>query len=354
MRVWSIGFILLLSHCHPKKPGGIPVLERHFTPLTSALAEAAQSDGFSLPPEFERLCAGLPRSMPAIKQLLKEKKISDSLLAMGDEFIATLAGCRTWFKMTDRAVEKDFAKVLAVTKPDAALHCASVGFVQPWIMAASLPCEHLTFIDLSAKTLNLHRRLVDKALKTGGKPDFAEFLQQNDLQDNTAKQASVKKDLTDNLCPAHNANICADFFKRAAAKMPRMKSIRFIWGELTEASDLLIIKNTTTVFYVSNAIDEKFTSADRFDAFQRKYASATGGSGLVVYHMGSEKKFAIYQFNESGKIQTICADRFIVQPKAYKDPCYIKPIQPDSYEMLTLADKIAGDKIGSKQHSCSE
>jgi hypothetical protein len=350
----SILFFCFWSAC--KKP---PSARYKVSPqLASLVSLNSGREKFILNGELAELCKGWPASLPAVGQKLRQLKIPETYAGKSEQFVATLAGCNAWYELTDKKPEKAFVKVNAVLPENTAVHCISVGFMQPWMMLANLNCERLTFIDISAHTLNLQAALVETMIESGRNFEAEEFLNKRIFPYATSRK--ILKPVGDQ--KLHSGDICADpqgasclrSLAAAAKKIRSLKSVDFVLGAIQDIGELEIKPGSQAVFYLSNSIDEKFTTQAEFAALNKRYAQATAGKGLLLYHMASDSAFAVYRSISAEKTATVCSDRFMVTPEPYKDPCYPRLVQGIPFEIFTWADRMTNGKPGLKETVCSK
>lgn len=262
-----------------------------------------------------------------------------------DLYVSALSGCHNWYSMSDVAVEDDFIKINAVSNKlrRAAFDCYSVGFLQPYIMAANLNCTRLNIVDADYRIIKAHLDFLNlakanplsdpKALLSSLKLGFPAGLANKNFQDKTPLSLAE-------LCGKNTEIKCLHFLIQFLEKQGRISEINLMLTPLHEFSFLPDQSRSEAVFYTSNAFDPHFTSENEFAQFMRGFDTNTEDSQrMVIYHQAEEKSFGIYKIGKAGQISTVCADRYlnVVAGRFSTDRCRYFPGKFTAYE--TYFDK---------------
>lgn len=237
---------------------------------------------------------------------------ADELRRAPPESLAGLrAGCWNFYEMNDVAPERDFELVRALA-PEAQFDCYSVGLLQPYLMHATLNCRELTMLDIDWRIHALHHRLLGfaRAGTLASVADAARAVASLELAHPALSPDAARRPRAslDRFCRPLQRERCAGIlpaFQRAFAGLRhvRLELAALHEGEYPERPGL------TRVVYLSNAIEESYTSAAEFDQLidrLRRSASRT----YLIHHVGGWKLFGVYELTGAG-LQTICKDEYL-------------------------------------------
>ncbi|HRP69756.1 MAG TPA: hypothetical protein PLY93_09530 [Turneriella sp.] len=302
--------------------GLLPNLSPSMT-LSEALKEfnslVAQSKKWCVNPTKE---AGLRRNLTPQEQ---------TKFAQNDLALSGLLGCNAWYTMTDRTPEIDIAYTRHTIDPSLSqgVQCVSVGFLQPYILAAHSNCDKLTVVDLSFRTLRLHALMLP--LLTA--KNFAGI---DVVIETWEKQSGVK---LSEVCTSYSLSRCKIELMAFAEKYRSGINVELTLSSLTHFKGDF---NQPTIFYSSNALDPNFTTADEFKKIQANWMTRTAPF-YVIYHQAESSNFGVYKLTKQ-TIQKICADNFIVARSGHysKDGCKYFPATRSEY--TTYFDNAATNK----------
>ena len=184
-------------------------------------------------------------------------------------------GCSAWVKMTDRSPEVDFAYTRNAidTRLKEPTHCVSVGFLQPYIMAAHFNCTSLTVVDFSFRTQRLHAELLPLLL---GKnfPGIEATLE--------AWEKNTKTSLAE-ICADYSLSRCKIALMAFVEKYRTGLNVELVLSSLASYKPT---GNTTTVIYSSNALDPNFT----IESFHNILSKTENSVGLYTCHLSIPTK----------------------------------------------------------------
>jgi hypothetical protein len=353
-----LAFACLLTVCGDHLPVVKWEISAEMTPLLPEGFDRASIHQLRTASHIADVCGKWPRSPAEIRSVLKSAGVSGGTLLKHQQFIDTMAGCSSWYELTDRNLSAAFPKIREKTGDLQKFHCVSVGFLQPWFLLANVNCESLTIVDISHHSLNLQFQLIQEMLASGAGFQLADFIKRQKFEYAISRHKlrpppNTKLSLTD-ICSEGNAETCERTLAEAASRIKSLTEVRLVWGTLQGAVGQAVDPLKENIFYLSNSIDEKFTTEAEFLVFSSLYAKASRGRGFLIYHMASGPGFAIYRAVDPGKIETLCADKFSVFGIPFRrDPCAPQmPLQ--SFEMLTWADKLARERTNNKKNFCSK
>ncbi|MFZ5629532.1 MAG: hypothetical protein ACOY5B_10420 [Spirochaetota bacterium] len=304
------------------------------------------------------LCRAWPSNVEPVKQLMRNAGITSGYLSKDQRFIGTLAGCNSYFELTDMDLDKTFAKLREAYPEKMQLHCISVGFLQPWIMVAEMHCTRLTVLDVNPHIIRMQQLLYQAMSAEGSNFNPRKFLEAQRFPFAVSKAIAIPQMdqvlTAEDICASPRTEYCLDRLVTASGRLNSLQRVEFVRGALQDISQVMDSDGSDMVVYTSNALDPGFMSSEEFARFWRAFSDSIQAKkkGFLVYHMASSPSFGIYGASQNNGIQVFCSDRFIVTPEPIHDPCYPKPIQPAAYEMLTWPDRFSGQKINGKNRYC--
>lgn len=230
-----------------------------------------------------------------------------------DSLYSLRAGCRNFFEMNDLRPDRDFELVRRLY-PNARFDCYSVGLLQPYIMHTTLNCRRLTMLDINWRILDLHNEILRRA-RSGAFADARAVdrdlsgiqLQFPALHERplTPRPAAVR-----HLCRPIQHEYCRRVlpeFRGALEERPaspgRVRlNLSTLHAGAYEAHGRLDSGETTIrVVYLSNAIEESYTSREEFDRLlanlRATAAPEEAGTAvdLLIHHVGGWKLFGLYE-----------------------------------------------------------
>lgn len=229
----------------------------------------------------------------------------------------TLPRCRNWNSMTDIGTDYDFIKMNANSDREGqqGFDCYSVGFMQPYIMAANLKCARLNIVDADFRVIKAHLDFLNLA-RTRPQSDARALLNKIHTgfpATKSDKRTQRKKHLSlAELCGRNSETKCLHYLITFLEKFNKNMEVNLILTPLHEFSFLPDRKRLESVFYTSNAFDPNNTSESEFELFLRSLKTKSqNAESFIIYHQAAEKKFGIYKIGKLGQISTVCADRYL-------------------------------------------
>ena len=226
-----------------------------------------------------------------------------------------VAGCWNFFEMNDFRPDLDFALVKKMY-PDYEYDCYSVGFLQPYIMQNILSCKSLTMIDINWRILESHFTFITKFLLDRDAENslksmvFNWFALDQKLQKPRPGEVSV-------LCRDIQEKDCREFFSSFNDRLRLPGKIQLQLSPLYKIQYNKITRNTIRIFFLSNAVEEVYTSAAEFTELMRRTSDSleAGQKALFIHHVGGWKLFGIYELEKTADdgsyvIKTICKDDY--------------------------------------------
>jgi len=238
-----------------------------------------------------------------------------------------VSGCWNFYIMNDVRPFDDFRLVKSLF-PEATKHCYSVGLMQPYIMHNILGCEDLNFLDVDWRIHYAHFQLEqmfrDQMFASVG--DVPESIRKLHLGwiafSPTPVQA--KHAVTPATLCRLNQNECMEHLSLYQKNRVNLSSITWNLAKLHDAD--FPRHPGMPVVYLSNAIEELYTSRSQFDLLLGRVAASiqVGKQALFAYHAAGTDEIGLYRLvrkaektvDASGpltpnyEIETICRDRY--------------------------------------------
>ncbi|MEQ9363053.1 MAG: hypothetical protein RIF32_02350 [Leptospirales bacterium] len=252
-----------------------------------------------------------------------------------DSLHSLRAGCRNFFEMNDLRPDRDFALVRAIY-PESRFDCYSVGLLQPYIMHGILGCRSLTFIDINWRILEMHRALLRRAQAGAFAAAETVNAELSGLQLKFpalhARPTRPRPARIQHLCRPIQHEFCLQIlpefrsaFEKTPARRLRLNLSTLHAGayESHGAESGEEPSAATRVIYLSNAIEESYTSRAEFEALlQNLNATAATGRAepaldVLIHHVGGWKLFGLYEIRHANagpegiQIRTICKDTYL-------------------------------------------
>jgi len=359
--IWPCVLAALVINCRQK-----PTLSLRIDSSVSGLFTTSSGAPESQPPELkpapalDELCAAWPKSQQKLNEFVGSKTAALAAAKRDPQFVATMAGCNSWYELTDRGIEMTFLKSQQFDLDKNPVHCLSVGFLQPWVMLSQLNCERLTFIDLNPNLIRLQMKLVNEIFAHVDDFDFQAFIKASEFPFAISQKISkpVRNQTLElaDICGDLGVDRCKELMKSAAKKLLRLSKVEFVLGPLHTAVNSVETTGAKgqAILYASNALDEKFMTEVEFNALLKVSAEKFTEKRSIIYHMASGKEFGIYEIGNNAQLQILCSDPYTMIPGFVYDPCFPKRPKPGPVEILNWADKMAQEKIGKKQKRCSQ
>ncbi|MDX1959130.1 MAG: hypothetical protein SFU98_11195 [Leptospiraceae bacterium] len=291
-----------------------------------------------------------PFDKKAVERLSKKLKLKLAVKKWYNYTVDRLiAGCWNFYQMNDLNTDKDFI-LLGKLYPNLEKECFSVGFIQPYLMHSILNCKKVTALDINWRIMEAHQQ-IHKLFRS------RDLVDEDDIKDNLPKievrwsanmydlpvEKFDKIDLS-TFCKEEEVEICKKAILVFQKKAFDLENFNFQISKLHNG-ELKIDKNSTLVFYLSNAIDWEYTSTAQFQQLMKNSIEKIdeGKFALFIYHVGGASGFGIYEvYRENGKpkIVTRCKD-------VYSPPLILK----DQKNLVTYFDKLTTSR--GKLVTCS-
>ncbi|MBX3723458.1 MAG: hypothetical protein KF713_16565 [Turneriella sp.] len=268
------------------------------------------------------IASGLGRELTAAERSAFDKHENGIMLRLG---------CEAFFHLNESEPEISmaYADEKMDVRQEAKHECISVGFVQPYVMAAGGRCSSLTIIDASFRTLRLHAVLLPMLLAE-------EFRGIDEVYSEFERATGMR---IGELCGDRYAVRCKIELSRfVSANRGRLK-VRLHLGEIQDFPFADI--GDKSMVYLSNAIDPNFMDKEEF--LRLKTQLAKGNGNTVVYHQADSENFGVYEFTGQ-EFRAICADDFIVSRKGRYTADRCKYIPGSTAKYVNYFDALAGKR----------
>lgn len=250
--------------------------------------------------------------------MIRREVVSDYLRAGRGDVKSLVAGCWNFIEMNDFRPDLDFHLVKHLF-PKKRFSCYSVGFLQPYIMHSILGCDNLTMVDIDWRILDAHRQFIE-ARERGLSPlQSVGQVRTGWIAFRKPYGPELKLDLS---------LVCRHIQKDQCRQMIGMidgSTVPENWRlNLSALHDVSFYEDrkSTPVFFLSNAIEEMYTSPSQFKTLMERTASHLdpGGKALFIHHVGGWKLFGIYELESGGEgkgysIRTLCKDRYLAMSR---------------------------------------
>ncbi len=230
------------------------------------------------------------------------------------------AGCHNFFKMNDKEPYRAF-RLLKQLNPQKQFDCYGVGFLQPYMMHNELSCTTLTMMDIDWRILEGHTSILQVFEENKLNPYTEISLESVNLPWVAQLGAVVppekmlpeRKATLSELCPVDQQAMCQRHLEQYQTKKLPLQSVRLNLSPLHDIDYLSARDKTIRVVFLSNAIENIYTTKAQFNALieKTKQASLAGTQTVFIHQAGSYKNFGLYEYqNMDGKnrIRTICKD----------------------------------------------
>lgn len=252
-----------------------------------------------------------------------------------------LSGCWNFFSMNDITPDNDFRLVRALY-PDTDFYCYSVGFLQPYIMHSILGCRNLTMIDIDWRIHEGHRQMMSlyREGKFQSAGDFTRDLSMIHVSWVAYDTAPAPdRPLTlDGACFLSQSELCRNSLLGFSKTFKGLESVKYYISFLHEANFPRIEGRPMKVIFLSNAIEDIYTSHDEFYAMlDRVYNSLSRGQkALFIYHSGGMPTFGLYEMENNGTdkiVRTVCRDPYVTKShtqEMHEHESYFEPMSVES------------------------
>ncbi len=261
------------------------------------------------------------------------------------------AGCWNFFTMNDMSPDVDFT-LLKKLLPGLSYECYSVGFIQPYIMHNIMNCRSLTMLDLDWRILDGQYQMLSYYRKNliVSREFLRAILEKLRIGwialNNTAQPRNTIT--MDVLCKFYPPDICEKHLMDFQTNFNRLDWIKLYVTALHEAVFPISPAGTIKVIYVSNALEDIYTTQAEFDALLMNIDRSLlpGQRAVIIYHAGGTRVFGLYEIQkrrDSGAsvpgplytVNTLCKDTYITKAKTDELHSY------DTYfESISVTKKI--------------
>ncbi len=232
-----------------------------------------------------------------------------------------VAGCWNFFTMNDIRPFLDF-ELARVLYPNDSYDCYSVGFMQPYIMHNILGCRSLQMLDIDWRIHAAHWQMLAlyrdarfqdrnmalqaiKELRLG----WIAFKQDGLRPRNPVSLAS--------LCRRHES-LCHDHLVRFQAKIRSLSDVKLDLAALHDGDYSSRKPASLKVVYLSNAVEEVYTSRDQFNLLLARVNAArqNGERALFIYHAAGTRALGFYEMRRDDslaagyELKTVCLDNY--------------------------------------------
>lgn len=238
-----------------------------------------------------------------------------------------IAGCWNFFIMNDIRPFLDF-ELARHLYPERSYDCYSVGFMQPYIMHNILGCESLQMLDIDWRIHAAHWQLLRlygaNALTTRTDALAAiARLEVGWIAFNGTPQRRNRVELA-TLC-RHNRELCLDHLVRFQVGVRQLKNVRLDLaalhdGEFRAAQDQANDQAPANLklIYLSNAIEEVYTTRAQFDLLLARVAGTLpeNGRAVYIYHAAGTRALGFYEQERTNArvagygVKTVCRDSY--------------------------------------------
>lgn len=267
------------------------------------------------------------------KKSLNQKKIEEFIKAenfkkepfknWGHPIPKLIVGCWNFFRLNDVKPNLDFEFIQEKFQSEKK-DCYSVGFLQIYLMQSILSCDRITMIDIDWRILEAHFNLISlfKKNELDSETNLLESLKKITVSwvarfDKKPMEKETKANL-DTFCYVLHQEMCK---KNLIQFQNKFKDIKSIHLRLSSLHDFLYDPNSknTKIIYLSNAIDDLYTSKEQFQKLiDSVYSSlAPDQKAIFIHHSAGWSFFGVYELqktNEAPKIKQICKDKYKTTP----------------------------------------
>jgi len=215
---------------------------------------------------------------------------------------AIKSGCWNFYRFNDgrpetalKAVGKLYGKVN--------YSCASVGFMQPYIMHNILGCYTLTMVDIDWRIIDAHRQMYHLFRRH-------QFESQSSIPNallglhlgwhaKSGKLQPQERIESGSLCPPQKLDFCLITLQRFQQEFSRLRKIRLNLSALADL-DLHPLPDSTIVVYLSNSAIAAFMSSGEF----LRMVNALGrmlrrrSVAVLVHHESGSNYFEIFELRK--------------------------------------------------------
>lgn len=259
-----------------------------------------------------------------------------------------VAGCYNYYTMNDKSPDDDFTLVKKLFGREK-FDCYSVGLVQPYIMHSILGCKRLTMVDIDWRIHEAHFQFYQMYMnkQINNLPQLQSNLNtlKFDWYAQTSSLKKLKKSEDRHFCEiSGQGTMCKKHLLNFKSQFKKLSSINLYLSALHDTE--FETSNMTTVIFLSNAIDQWYTSKKQFYQILKNLRSSLKPQqrAILIYHIGNYRYFGLYaatrvqdqmaskKFRKKRfkplrglKVETICRDnyRWLYKPTQTVQPTSI-------------------------------
>lgn len=255
-----------------------------------------------------------------MNEYIKESNFKkDPFKTWGHPVPKLIAGCWNFFRLNDVKPNLDF-EFIKEKFPAEKKDCYSVGFLQIYLMHSILSCDTITMIDIDWRILEAHASLISLAKKNELQTEntLLEALKKITVYwvarfDNKPMEKETKANL-DTFCYIIHHEMCKKNLIEFQNKFQNLKTVHLRLSSLHDYS-YQSNSNNTKIIYLSNAIDDLYTTKDQFkkliDSVYQNLSQHQ--KAIFIHHAAGWSLFGVYELtktNETPKIKIICKDKY--------------------------------------------
>lgn len=227
-----------------------------------------------------------------------------------------ITGCWNFYEMNDYRPDLDFRLARSFLQNQQA-DCYSVGLLQPYLMDHFIQCQRVTMLDIDWRILEAHHRILGSISKNETRTLF-EAMNQMKLfwfayNPKTGKGVHTP---ARSFCREIQEKECLNWMKTIQPNQD-LDRYHLVLSPLSEAPFHSSLPDTVPVLFLSNAIEDMYTSKEEFDSLLKHLNQSldAGERALLIHHVGGWKLFGVYELSaikdNNFSIRTLCKDRYL-------------------------------------------
>lgn len=275
-----------------------------FVPIEKAVYRYQELPGLfeSLRKASDGYCEIIHRRKPFRKEVALELIAPDHFNAFWRDrfwgsFHNLLSGCWNFYIMNDIRPFDDFRLIQSLF-PDEEKHCYSVGLMQPYIMHNILGCRDLNFLDVDWRIHYAHFQLEQMFRENRFSSSASAVKSIQDLHLGwiafSPTPVSARHTVQPGTLCRLNQEECMEHLALYQKNRPSLSSINWNLSALHNAS--FSAHRGLPVVYLSNAIEEVYTSRKQFDQLLDRVSRSIppGSRALFAYHAAGTDEIGLY------------------------------------------------------------
>ncbi|HRP68360.1 MAG TPA: hypothetical protein PLY93_02390 [Turneriella sp.] len=221
-----------------------------------------------------------------------------------DMLPALIAGCANFYRMNDRGVHKVF-RILEGLYPEKK-DCFTVGFTQFYMMYEEMQCARMVSIDADWRILRAHYEFQKNVREKTPSDTFLTMLQKINVNwllsfDRPPRAKEVVRDIS-TFCMDTEYHFCKKAFENYIT-LDSIPPTELMLGFIHDLTFTPEEKRTTSVIFMSNALDDDYTSLEHFDKLLSRTRETlhVGQKAAFVYQAGDSEDIVVYELFKSDK-----------------------------------------------------